>query len=269
MADQLNTPADAPQSTGTPTDAAPAARPDPLSSLYRMSTTAGVGSQEYVAVNTLAIAALSLGLASALVLLGSVLLIIPALGIIGGVTAWWQIRHSGGTQTGRLAAGAGIILSLVFASIVGARAWSEHKEHVDGQQQVVAMIARLSAEIQKDESALKWKNAYELFDDTFQQRISQDQFAERWQSLQNTLGAIKGLTWNGTMPVFEDQPVTGQTIAVALVLIDFKHDRPQSRESMVFRRSADGTWKIDNFPILFPQEGQNGAPPGASGPAGH
>src|ERR1044071_7201619 len=39
---------------------------DPIAALHRMSTTAGVGSQDYVAINNLAIAAALLGLGTAL-----------------------------------------------------------------------------------------------------------------------------------------------------------------------------------------------------------
>ena len=43
--------------------------PDPLAKLHKMSTTAGVASQQYVAVNTSAVIAALLGVASALALL--------------------------------------------------------------------------------------------------------------------------------------------------------------------------------------------------------
>lgn len=237
---------------------------DSLRSLYKMSTTAGVGSQEYVAVNTLAIAAILLGLASALVLLGAVMLVIPALGILCGVAAWWQIRHSGGTQTGRLLAAAGIVLSVVFAAVSGAEAWSQHTQHVEGQKHVAALIDQLSAEIGKPEQTQDWSAAYQLFDERFQQRVPLDAFVNRWKSLQNTLGAIQKLTWNGAMPAFEQEPGTGQTVAVAMVLIDFKQNRPQGRENMIFRKVKEGQWKIEDFPILFPAA-QSGGPGARSG----
>jgi hypothetical protein len=233
-----------------------------------MSTTAGVGSQDYVAVNTLAIAAILLGLASPLVLLGSVMLVLPALGVICGVAAWWQIRQSSGTQTGRLLAGAGIVLAVVFAALSGAKAWSLHMQHLEGQKQVAALIEQLSAEIQKQDQGQDWSKAYHLFDERFQERVTQAAFAERWKSLQNTLGAIKSLTWNGAMPAFEDQPGTAETIAVAMVRIEFKQNRPETSESMIFRKVKGEQWQIEDFPILFPQNGPPGGPGGSGGAVG-
>src|SRR5205085_1507862 len=54
--------------------------PDPLAALHKMSTTAGVASQQYVAVNGAAVLAALLGFASALTILSPVLLVVPAAG---------------------------------------------------------------------------------------------------------------------------------------------------------------------------------------------
>ena len=85
---------------------------DPLSKLYHMSNTAGVGTQEYVAINPTAVAALILGLASVLALLGSILLVVPAAGIVCGLVAISQIRKSNETQTGLALAACGLVLSI-------------------------------------------------------------------------------------------------------------------------------------------------------------
>src|SRR3954454_3634686 len=73
---------------------------DPLSHLHKMSITAGLGSGEYIAVNGAAVAAVLLGLASALALMNELLLIIPFTGIIVAIVALRQIRRSNRTQTG-------------------------------------------------------------------------------------------------------------------------------------------------------------------------
>src|SRR3954464_12472461 len=93
-----------PQVESTPTEPRPVpareagddagAAPDPLASLKKMSTTAGVGSQEYVAVNPGAGAALRLGVASLLVSRHDVLLLIPAAGVVCAIVAWRQISNS-------------------------------------------------------------------------------------------------------------------------------------------------------------------------------
>src|SRR3954451_9896103 len=87
-----------------PTSSAPGAAPvddDPLAHLHKMSTTAGLGSGDYVAVNGTAVFALLVGVASALALMSEVLLILPLVAFVAGFMAWGQIRHSNGTQTGK------------------------------------------------------------------------------------------------------------------------------------------------------------------------
>src|SRR3954471_976134 len=88
---------------------------DPLRSLHKMSTTAGVGSQEYVEINLVAVWAVVLGLLSFLALLDNVLLIVPVIGTVFAIVALRQIRNSAGTQTGGAIAWGALVLSLGFA----------------------------------------------------------------------------------------------------------------------------------------------------------
>ena len=53
---------------------------DPLSKLHKMSTTAGLASQQYVAVNIAAVMAALLGVASGLSVFSPLLLVIPIVG---------------------------------------------------------------------------------------------------------------------------------------------------------------------------------------------
>ena len=96
----------------TPSD--PAA-PDPFLSLHKMSTTAGLGSADYVAINGTALATIILGIASAVVLFdNNLLLLIPLAAVVCGVLAFVQITQSNGTQTGKLLVVAGVLLALGF-----------------------------------------------------------------------------------------------------------------------------------------------------------
>src|SRR5437868_14846013 len=95
--------------------------PDPLAHLHKMSTTAGLGTTEYVAINPLAVATVFLGLASALALLDNTLLAVPVLALIFAVAALRQIIKSGGTQTGRGLAILGLLLAVGFSGVVLAR----------------------------------------------------------------------------------------------------------------------------------------------------
>src|SRR5687768_15951322 len=104
---------DAPTTDSPRTAAAAAAPPaDPLARLHHMSNTAGITSQEYVAINLPSVFSTLLGLASLAVLVFHqwVLLVIPLAAIAFGVAALRQIRDSNGTQTGRAFAWVGIVL---------------------------------------------------------------------------------------------------------------------------------------------------------------
>src|SRR5438105_4379840 len=90
---------------------------DPIAHLHKMSTTAGLGSGDYVAVNPVAVFAALVGLASTLALADNVLLFIPLVGVVLAVLALWQIAHSNGTQTGRGIAWLGMILSLAMVAL--------------------------------------------------------------------------------------------------------------------------------------------------------
>lgn len=63
---------------------------DQLGRLYKMSRTAGLGSNEYVAVNGVAVAALLFGVASVLVVFDPIFSIVPIAAIILAVLALVQ-----------------------------------------------------------------------------------------------------------------------------------------------------------------------------------
>src|SRR2546423_3462881 len=86
---------------------------DPLARLHKMSTTAGLGTTEYVAINPMAVATIFLGAASALALMDVTLLAVPVVTIVVGIVALRQIARSGGTQTGRGLAWGGLLLALL------------------------------------------------------------------------------------------------------------------------------------------------------------
>src|SRR5947209_6629128 len=133
--------------------------PDPLAKLHRMSTTAGVASQAYVAVNAAAIVALILGVASGLTVFSNILLFIPVLGVVVSVLAWRQIRDSNGTETGLALAALGALLSLLIGGAVTAHAIAEHNRTRSDVRQMLAIVDKLDADIK----AAKYDDAYQLF----------------------------------------------------------------------------------------------------------
>src|SRR5688500_6062526 len=98
---------------------------DPLSHLHKMSTTAGLGSTEYVAINAPSVFALIFGLASVMAIFDNILLIIPLAGLVCAILALRQISQSNGTQTGRGLAIGGLLLSLAFGGYVVANQLTE------------------------------------------------------------------------------------------------------------------------------------------------
>src|SRR3954454_9597425 len=117
-----------PATTATVADERPPARddaPNPLASLHKMSTTAGISSQEYVAINIPSIIAPVLGVASVVAVLNPILLVVPLAAIVTAVAALRQIRESNGTQTGRAFAWLGIVLSLAIGGVVFAPAGAD------------------------------------------------------------------------------------------------------------------------------------------------
>src|SRR5687767_9287806 len=74
---------------------------EPLAGLFHMSTTAGRGTQEYVAINHTAVAAFLLGLGSLSALAHPILLLVPVAAFVCAIVAVRQINRSNGTQTGK------------------------------------------------------------------------------------------------------------------------------------------------------------------------
>src|SRR5438046_4707720 len=101
------------QPANTSNSTAPAAAvadDDPLARLHKMSTTAGLGTTEYVAINPVSVTAFFAGLASGLALLDPILLAVPVLAIVLSIVALHQISRSAGTQTARGLARGGLLV---------------------------------------------------------------------------------------------------------------------------------------------------------------
>jgi hypothetical protein len=236
----------APASAASAAAAAEAAGDDPLARLHKMSTTAGVASQQYVAINAGAVVAALLGVASALALFSSLLLVIPLAGIIVACVAWRHIANSNGTETGKPLAIIGLLLSLLLGGgIFGKEIADRIRAHADAQQ-MQAIADQFTQRIQ----ASNYGGAYELFTPAFQQRVSPDQFKARWEALQQS-GALRSLKWNGVLPVYESIE-GGQGLAgVVSMAVDFQ-DR-EGRYIFVFRKAGDA-WRLENLPDIFPIE---------------
>jgi hypothetical protein len=242
-------------STQTPgASAAGATGVEHLSRLHKMSTTAGLGTQEYVAVNVTAIVAALFGLGSLLAKLGDVLLVVPVTGVILAIVALKQIRNSNGTQTGRWLAWLGLILSgVITAALFGSRAIAAWQTHSD--EQAMAAICRQFGELVRDE---KYSEAYDLFDADFKSRTPADVFKGRLWALQHRtlLPPIDATDWNGNMS-FETKP-SGVVYATTFLKVHYKGVANLDRFEMFFRKSGN-TWEIDHIPTMFPPPTQTAA----------
>src|SRR5438045_5685628 len=174
--------------------AAAVADDDPLAHLHKMSTTAGLGTTEYVAINPMAVATICLGAASGLALLDAMLLALPVVTIVVAIIALRQIHHSGGTQTGRGLWWGGLLLALLFAGIVGGRAVAAQVRTRADQ----AAIANLVGEFSNDVTSGNYEAAYAKMTPKFQNRVKPQQFTDLWTNIQRGRygGKLKSLSSN-------------------------------------------------------------------------
>lgn len=224
-------------------DAAPN---DPVTRLHRMSTTAGVGSQDYVAINNVAIASALLGIATLLALFGNALLIIPAVAIICGIVALRQIRLSSGTQSGRIFAWGGIALSLLISGWIISAQLSYALRARGDRAAIVQVITDLGSRARDNQ----WEQAYELFTDDFHKRVALDAFSQRLKvMLGNEVVGSLARTGSNNIVNF-DYSHDDDTRAVALIEFYFSKSDQPAPELGTFYKTPRG-WLIGGIGDLF------------------
>ena len=225
-----------------------AGEPDPLAHLHKMSTTAGLGTTEYVAINWPSVVAVILGLASSLAIMDKILLIVPIAGVICAAVALYQIAKSGGTQTGRGLAVLGLLLSFGFAGYVGYLSIAKARQEGTDKATLETVIAELSGDIKSG----NFEKAYGLFSPRFQDRIPLQRFKDTmgYVKFHQTYGNLRGLTTNGRY-AFESDETTGNRYAQVILLMDLDKMSEPSRQDATFRL-VGGQWKVENIPGLFP-----------------
>ena len=249
------------QQQNTPADV------DPLASLHKMSTTAGLGSTDYVEVNPTAIAAVVIGVASAVTLFNQpLLLIVPAVGITTAIIAFRQIARSNGTQTGHLLAIAAILLSLAFGGIVFARNVMEKRAESASK----AAIGQLVIDFDKHLKSGEFDAIYQQFDDRFRQRVTPTRFSDMMKFIMSSdvYGKMKSVTlpgmpanspagyrWTG-LAEFVDDESTGNKLATAHMVWDF--EKAGEVRQQVWFRDVNGKWMFEDIPGLFPREKKPG-----------
>ena len=227
--------------------------PDPLAGLYRMSTTAGVSTQEYVAINPTAIAALILGCGSVLVLLTDMFLVVPAAGVVCGLVAINQIRKSNRTQTGIVLAALGLLLSLVIGGgKAGYDAVTALRTTADERQ-----IATLMHQLGDDLAARNYEKAYARFDDRFRERVSLATFVQSWDGFNDpkVMGPLRSVDWNEQRMAMDDRVDTGGKVANGMAFFKYANNDQPRRVVFGFEKLG-GVWRVDDIEGLFPQKKQ-------------
>jgi hypothetical protein len=239
----------------TVTHADPASDSENLLHLHKMSTTAGLGSHDYVAVNVTSVVAVLFGLASLLAIASPVLLVFPIVGVALSLIALRQVRNSNGTQTGIGLAILGLVLSGVITAVIfsyqGWQAW-----HRRADQQAVAALCQKYGEFL---SQNKFAEAYDLFDADFQNRVSKPLFIVRLNDIQNQamVPPIDSITWNGLADFHVDDADTGTETADSAMKLHYRGMADADlvslpRMGIRFKRTGGGAWLIDNIADQFP-----------------
>jgi hypothetical protein len=219
---------------------------DPIASLHRMSTTAGVGAQDYVAINNLSIATAVLGLTTAFAFMGMLFLIIGAATIAFGVVALRQIRNSNGTQSGKAFAWLGILLAVGISSYVIADDYRQRQAEQVESRQVTAAVDEFSKLIVAGDYAA----AYSLLDKEFTTQWTADQFQSFWKrsqdpDLQLGRGPIQKMYGNGLVE-FSDRG-DGSRFAGTKIIIEFKNPGDVARIMIVLKKGSDGQWHTSSL----------------------
>jgi hypothetical protein len=228
---------------------------DPLSHLHKMSTTAGLGSTDYVAISPTAILALVSGLACFFLLFDldqPILLVIPLTALVTGFIAFRQIAKSNGTQTGRGIASLGMLLGLVFIGLFIGRVTTTILQAKKDQAGIEATIHELANGLK----AADYEKAYALFTDRFHQRIPVTKFTDVMKPAHSnaSYGDLKDITWKQLADFQNDE--SGARVAAAFIMLEFAK-ASELKEQAIFRYVGD-RWMIDDLPWMFPSERQPG-----------
>lgn len=228
---------------------------DPFRNLHRMSTTAGVGSTEYVAVNTPSVVALTAGLASAAALVTPILLVIPVFAVICAVLGWVQIGRSNGTQTGRLLCVLGALLACGFGGAVVRQEIATARAFAESRREIGALFQRFADATKSGD----YQRAYEVFGPAFRSRMPFERFKGTLDHIASfpNYGRVVSCTWNERLQAVPDATGQGNDFARAAVQVGFEHSSVTlACEVVLVRRRGDERWVIEQMVPLFQTDPQ-------------
>jgi len=212
---------------------------DPFANLHKMSTTAGVAEQEYVALNTCAVLAVIFGVAGALSFLGNLFLVISVVGVVFAVIALRQIAVSNGTQTGRALAVGGVVMAVLSG---GGAVALRLGQDLGVRRDSLAIGAEINA-FGRDILHQDYQAAYVRASRQFRDRVPANYFIAQMRGWQTATRGFQSFRWNEMTPVFK-----GST-ADAMVILGFGDS---DQRVMVKMKHEGGYWRITDMPELFP-----------------
>jgi len=216
--------------------------------LHRMSTTAGVSSEDYVAVNVTSVIAVLFGLASLLAVFNNIMLVFPVVGVILSIAAIRQVSNSNGTQTGKGFAILGLVLSgVITAGIFSIQAVQDYQRRTD-EQALNDLCDKYSDYVTQE----KYDQAYDLFDSDFKNRVSKEAFTAHLITLQHRpdVPPMTKIAWNGMADFHSGD--NGAMSADAVIKVSYKGMTGDDREPAHFHKAGDGPWLIDDLSDQFP-----------------
>ncbi len=221
---------------------------DPIARLHKMSTTAGVGSQEYVAINPLAVVSLIVALISALVFFADswVLLAVPVAAVFLAIIAFRQISNSGGTQNGTILAVIGLLLAVALG---GGRVWMDWQENAAtraDRESIEGQIKKFNDDI----LAGKYTEAYAIFAPVFRNRVPFETFESRFKLFQDPrsyIGKIKSVKSNGIIQFVEQG---GVHIGLTKLIITLERPGKEDvtdRAQLNLMDTGNHDWQVFDF----------------------
>jgi len=239
--------------------------PDPIAALHKMSTTAGLATQEYVAINSFAVVSVAAGVATGLAFLGALFLIVGVAAMICGVFALRKIRGSNGTQTGAGLAWLGIALAVLISGAVLANDYRVRRS----EAAEVVLVNRVIEQMGKCIMAGDHPGAYTLFDPDFQKKWSLDQFRQLWirqQDADRGFGPLRQMNGNGIVKFAP--AVGGLPWAQTQTLIRFGQSPGVRRVTTILQKGRDGLWRVLRMIEIYEDRptarNPQGLPPGTS-----
>ena len=237
------------------TEPAREARPAGIAGLSRMSTTAGVGLQEYRALSPLAVAAVVCGAAGWLAVLHPLLLLVPLAAVVLGGLAVAQIVRAAGTRGGLALAVVGLALGLGFLGYILVTTTLRR----GGDAAYRAEIKQLAETFGSDLVAGDYRAAYDLTSDGFQGEFPFPVFRSTMAGLPQirdengaqSYGDYTGARSNDLAEVTRD-PATGRVGAEAMLIVGTSASEP-IRQPVLLTRTPGG-WRIVEFGVWFPRD---------------